>query len=223
MPCQHKRDKPSLATSIGATGGVVSNSISTSLLAFIVGYAAILAVPGPNMLALGGLAALRGFRAAVPMSLGIAGGATTLAAIIDVTSATAARLPWRTVAEFAGAGLLLLVACLVMRLRPNAPAERCLRAPIVEFGAGFCTALTNPITAGYFVAEFGGYLRGSLELTAVALAAIPVVALAACLSFSRFLMTPPMRRITEAWHRPIRLGTATVLVAMAGAMILCGV
>lgn len=98
-----------------------------------------------------------------------------------------------------------------------------LRAPIVEFGAGFCTALTNPITAGYFVAEFGGYLRGSLELTAVALAAIPVVALAACLSFSRFLMTPPMRRITEAWHRPIRLGTATVLVAMAGAMILCGV
>jgi hypothetical protein len=32
-----------------------------------------------------------------------------------------------------------------------------------------------------------------------------------------------MRRITEAWHRPIRLGTATVLVAMAGAMILCGV
>ena len=163
------------------------------------------------------------FRAAVPMSLGIAGGATTLAAIIDVTSATAARLPWRTVAEFAGAGLLLLVACLVMRLRPNAPAERCLRAPIVEFGAGFCTALTNPITAGYFVAEFGGYLRGSLELTAVALAAIPVVALAACLSFSRFLMTPPMRRITEGWHRPIRLGTATVLVAMAGAMILRGV
>jgi threonine/homoserine/homoserine lactone efflux protein len=124
VPCQHKRDKPSLATSIGATGGVVSNSISTSLLAFIVGYAAILAVPGPNMLALGGLAALRGFRAAVPMSLGIAGGATTLAAIIDVTSATASRLPWRTVAEFAGAGLLLLVACLVMRLRPNAPAER---------------------------------------------------------------------------------------------------
>jgi len=163
------------------------------------------------------------FRAAVPMSLGIAGGATTLAAIIDVTSATAARLPWRTVAEFAGAGLLLLVACLVMRLRPNAPAERCLRAPIVEFGAGFCTALTNPITAGYFVAEFGGYLRGSLELTAVALAAIPVVALAACLSFSRFLMTPPMRRITEGWHRPIRLGTATVLVAVAGAMILRGV
>src|SRR6202012_648405 len=34
------------------------------LLTFVLGYVAVLAVPGPNMLALSGLATLRGFRAA---------------------------------------------------------------------------------------------------------------------------------------------------------------
>jgi threonine/homoserine/homoserine lactone efflux protein len=190
---------------------------SASLLTFVLGYAAVLAVPGPNMLALGGLAALRGFRAAVPISLGIAIGATALAACISAASIATAAPPWRTAAAFVGAALLLGVAAFVMRLRPDAPAPQRRRAPIAEFGAGFCTAVTNPITSGYFAAEFGSSLQ---DCAIAALAAIPVVALVMCLSLSRVLTALWARRIVRAWHRPIRLGTAAVLVAMAGLMVL---
>jgi len=47
---------------------------------FLVAYLAVLVMPGPNMLAIGGIAALRGFRAAIPFCFGIAAGAGTLAA-----------------------------------------------------------------------------------------------------------------------------------------------
>jgi threonine/homoserine/homoserine lactone efflux protein len=193
----------------------------TSVLTFVGGCAAVLAVPGPNMMALGGLAALRGFRGAVPMSLGIAAGATTLAAAIEAASMAVSGIPGKTAVEFAGAALLLLVAVYVMRLRPDVVGQRYVRTtPIVEFGAGFCTALTNPITAGYFAAELGSHLQRSLVPTAAALVAIPVVALLACLSLSRCLTSRSARRIVQAWHLPIRLATTTLLVAMAGLILL---
>ena len=45
------------------------------LMKFALGYFAILATPGPNMFTIGTMAALRGFRAALPFCLGVALGA----------------------------------------------------------------------------------------------------------------------------------------------------
>jgi threonine/homoserine/homoserine lactone efflux protein len=50
---------------------------------FAAGYAAVLATPGPNVVAIGGLAALRGFRATLPLCAGIGTGALILAVYIQ--------------------------------------------------------------------------------------------------------------------------------------------
>ena len=223
MPCKHKRDKPSLATSIGATGGVgeqqhldITACIHRGLRCDTRGARAQHAGSRrpcspprfPRSRAHEPRDRWRRDDACRNHRCYIGDGR-------EAALADGCRIRWSWTAAARGVpGHAASTGCSSRAL--PARTDRGIRRRVF-------TALTNPITAGYFVAEFGGYLRGSLELTAVALAAIPVVALAACLSFSRFLMTPPMRRITEAWHRPIRLGTATVLVAMAGAMILCGV
>jgi threonine efflux protein len=189
--------------------------MSSHMLGFVLGYAAVLAVPGPNMLAVAGLAALRGFRAALPIVLGIAAGATALAVMIDMTAMTISGLRWRGGIDVLGVGLLVIVAVLVLRLRPDTRVGlRGLRSPLVEFGAGFCTALTNPITAGYFAAEFAGYQTQSLSAIAAVLA-IPVVALAVFLMVSGVLTSLTAQRMVHAWHRPIKFGTAALLIAMA--------
>lgn len=50
------------------------------LMKFALGYFAILATPGPNMFTIGTMAALRGFRGALPFCLGVALGAGVVAA-----------------------------------------------------------------------------------------------------------------------------------------------
>ena len=57
---------------------------SALLLKFALGYFAILAAPGPNMVTIGTTAALRGFRGALPFCLGIALGAGLMAGAISL-------------------------------------------------------------------------------------------------------------------------------------------
>lgn len=47
---------------------------AAALTKFALGYLAVLAEPGPNMLAIDALAALRGFRGVLPVCCGIAAG-----------------------------------------------------------------------------------------------------------------------------------------------------
>jgi threonine/homoserine/homoserine lactone efflux protein len=101
--------------------------IRTQLPAFILGYTAILAVPGPNMLALGGLAALRGFHAAAPFALGAASGATALAVVTKAAVAVVAQSSW--VIAIRGAGTLLLVVLAMRMLRSRAITDGCGRRP----------------------------------------------------------------------------------------------
>jgi threonine/homoserine/homoserine lactone efflux protein len=191
------------------------------MLEFAFGYAAVLAVPGPNMLAVGGLAALRGFRAAIPISLGVAAGATALAGFMDAAIATASGLFWERFLQVLGAVLLVSIACHVIKLRPEAGmAQRRLRTPAAEFVAGFCTAATNPITAGYFAGTFSNRLIGSSGSAIPALVTVPAVALAVCLSLSGLLACQTVRKAIHVWHLPMRLGTASVLVFMASMMLL---
>jgi threonine/homoserine/homoserine lactone efflux protein len=148
----------------------------TELPAFILGYTAILAVPGPNMLALGGLAALRGFNAAAPFALGAASGATALAVVTQAAVAVIAQTSW--VIAVRGAGALLLAVLALRIVRSKASTENGGRASnslLVEAGAGFCTAIGNPVTIVYFTAEYASFPAAwPIGLTVAMLVAVPL-------------------------------------------------
>jgi threonine/homoserine/homoserine lactone efflux protein len=186
----------------------------TQMTTFALGYAAILVVPGPNVLAVGALAALRGARAAFPMAIGAALGAMVLAAIagavIQVISAQQESV------KIVGAGLLVLVAWRIVRLGPDAHlSQREPRASSVEFASGFCTALTNPITAAYFAGTFAGSSVDSIHATGAVVASVPIISAAFYIGTLMLFSSPAIRRIAIAWHATIRLGTALLLTLLA--------
>ena len=112
--------------------------MQTQLPAFILGYTAILAVSGPNMLALTGLAALRGFHAAAPFALGAASGATALALLTQMAVAVVPESSWMLAVR--GSGVVLLVVLALRILRPGAIADgggRASNSAVVEVGTGF--------------------------------------------------------------------------------------
>lgn len=196
-----------------------------ALAHFALGYLAVLAAPGPNLLAIGVLSALRGFRSVLPFVGGVAAGAAALAlglllafgAIgIDDGAARAAR---------AIGGVLLLIVALRV-LRSPAPAARgapagaeAVGGALLGFAAGFTTAATNPITAAYFLAQF----IGPLAEAACAPAAVPLVAVQALgfgLLVAHLFARPGARRLVLAWHRPICVAAGGALGALALAMLL---
>jgi threonine/homoserine/homoserine lactone efflux protein len=184
------------------------------MTAFALGYAAILAVPGPNILAVGALAALRGARAAFPMAIGAALGATVLAAIVGV--AIQVMPASQDSVKIVGAGLLLLVAWRIVWLKPDAPLDpREPRASLLEFASGFCTALTNPITAAYFAGAFAGSSVDSIHATGAVVASVPVISAAFYIGTLMLFASPVIRRIAIARHTTIRLGTALLLTLLA--------
>jgi len=191
---------------------------------FLLAYLAVLAMPGPNMLAIGGVAALRGFQAVIPFCLGIAVGAGALAGLLY---SAAVAIPkndvWQMIARIAGALLLLVFAGRVAILRlPSSRTRARKNTPnfpsyLGEFSAGFCTAMTNPITSAYFAAEFVGplsALSGTLPV-AITLAAIPVLALLSGLITAIVLARALARRTALAWHRSICITVAVALVVLA--------
>ena len=195
---------------------------------FLLAYLAVLIMPGPNMLAVSGMAALRGFRAVIPFCLGIAVGAGALA--VSLHSAAVA-LPtndvWQMTARIAGALLLLVLAGRVVALKlpvDRARARRdtpSLSSHLVGFSAGFCTAITNPITAAYFAAEFVGPLSKVSDMLPVAimLAAIPTLALVSGLVTAMVLAHPLARRVALVWHRSVCVTVAVALVLLATSII----
>lgn len=201
--------------------------LATLLLAkFALGYLAVLAAPGPNMLAVGMLAALRGFRAVLPFCLGIATGAGSLALLLHLAFGSLVDTHGVEVAARAvGGAMLLVVALRVMRTpRPCLPAE----APSgtdrhdgggTAFAAGFLTALTNPVTAAYCMAQF----LGPLGATRAAWLAAPMVAglaLAFGLGVARIFGSPAARRLALAHHRAACLGAGAALAGLAALILL---
>ena len=128
------------------------------------------------MLALGGLAALRGFHAAAPFALGAASGATALAVVTQAAVAVVAQSSW--VIAIRGAGTLLLVVLAMRILRSRAITDGCGRASnslAVEAGTGFCTAIGNPVTIAYFTAEYASFPAAwPIGLTVAVLVAVPL-------------------------------------------------
>lgn len=192
---------------------------------FFLTYGAILVTPGPNMLAVGGIAALHGFRGALPICFGIASGIGALGAALlllgALGEAAGIREGWDRAGRVLGALLLLCVALALVRLAPEPEAGAGRRRGGTAFGAGFCTAVANPVTAAFFAAQLLGPLRIARDGAVAALALSGVVAMAFGYSLvvAALLARPSARRLAVAWQRPIRLLAALALALWAGAML----
>jgi threonine/homoserine/homoserine lactone efflux protein len=88
---------------------------------------------------------------------------------------------------------------------------------IAAFGAGFCTAVTNPLTGSFFAAQFLGPLdpEHAGRASAWAIACVLVFALLFFLGVASLLSRPSVRRAALVWHCPIRIGAAALLAFMA--------
>jgi threonine/homoserine/homoserine lactone efflux protein len=194
-----------------------------TIMGFALSYAGILAIPGPNMLAIGGIAALRGRRAALPFCIGMAIGAGLLALVLHQTLSLST--PLRGV-ELPGraAGALLLALMALQLLRQRAPVDEPGQAGqgrgegpvLVAFGAGLCIAATNPLTGAFFLSQFLGMvaqLPGPAQVCVLLL--VPLEALGIALLAASLLGSARARRTARAWHRPIRLLAAGALLALA--------
>lgn len=150
------------------------------LAGFLSAYLVVLAVPGPNMAAIAGIAAIQGVGGAVPACAGIAAGAGTLAGVVALMAGTGEFLSGQRLAgavRSAGCVLLLLVAWHILRpaLHPGAPCPSALARSggLAAFGAGFLVSATNPITASFFAGYLLGRQQGGAFLAAVPLAVLP--------------------------------------------------
>lgn len=139
---------------------------SALLLKFALGYFVILATPGPNMLTIGTMAALRGFRGALPFCLGIALGAGLVAGATSLLlEAFAGSHKLELVGRIVAGTLLMVLAFHIICARAPRVSDQTLfsqpRMPhnwCVGLGTGFFIALTNPVTAAYCFAQFMGPL-----------------------------------------------------------------
>jgi threonine/homoserine/homoserine lactone efflux protein len=190
---------------------------------FLLGYAVVLVLPGPNMLAIGAVAALRGLAAAVPLCVGVACGVGTLAACLGL--AVSSVLPEPTLLGDAGrvAAALLLLHLALRVVRRDGPAGdgQVLRCDgvtrLAGFGAGFATAVSNPISAAFFATQFAGPFGVSSAPAPLVLAVlgVTVAALAYGLILASLLAWPAARRAALAWQRPASVGGAVALAGLA--------
>jgi threonine/homoserine/homoserine lactone efflux protein len=127
---------------------------TSSLLLFWAGYLLILAVPGPNMVLVGTLAAVKGLRGVLPLVSGLGVGASALATVVYTTAGSVEGYPALAAAGRWSSGIML--TWIAWRIAwPRNPADKprwVRRLTVGEFGAGFITAATNPISATYFLA-----------------------------------------------------------------------
>lgn len=185
------------------------------LTIFTIGYVLCLMTPGPNFLAICGVALARGFRGSLPVSLGIAVGSMALAMVV----ATAAEaIPdgqaWERTSRAAGALLLGYVA---WRLMKAASPKLKPQVGTAEFTFGFATAFVNPITGAYFASQFLVAPAGASGIDdVVAIAIVPLVALVRSLLIAALLGNPSVR--ARRWIAAPELARAT---GMAVALVAC--
>ncbi len=178
------------------------------LAVFTFGYVLCLLSPGPNVMAIAGVALARGFRSAMPVSAGVAMGSLALGVAV---AAAADAMPdseaWVRTSKALGAFLLLYVAWRLLTKEPPKPRPQ-IRA--ADFSMGFTTAFANPITGAYFASQFiaapiqatpGRYVAIFAVIAAVGLVRSLVVAALcghAALRDSKWISALHLRRISGA-------------------------
>lgn len=195
---------------------ILGGGFQRELAIFLLGYFVILVTPGPNLLVIGSIAALRGVRGALPLCLGVSLGAAALSAVLLAAVRVAPAGAWYLAIRVGAALLLLWLALkIASKKSPATTPELSAGAAFAEFGAGFFTAATNPVTIGYFTAHFLGPLSLGGRLRATVPLSVMTEALLFWLAISSALAIPSVRRATLRWHRPICLSAALVLVFTA--------
>jgi threonine/homoserine/homoserine lactone efflux protein len=197
------------------TPDLVSLAISV-----LFGYLALALVPGPNLLVLCSLAALRGFRAALPHALGTASGVAVLAAAAFLLVGPRPASWVELLLTGASVLLLLRAAARLARLRPagcdggpdGAAAARS------RFAGGFQFAVLNPLVLAHFAAAAAscpgdglaaGGVAACLAGGAGAIALVLGVLVAAACGASA------VRRAAAAAERPLRATAVLLLVGFA--------
>ena len=205
-----------------------STTFSAALLMnFALGYFAILATPGPNMFTIGTMAALRGFRGAVPFCLGVALGAGVVAAttslLLDAFAGSEnLEMGGRIVASILLIALAYRIICAPAQCLPNTveSAEAQIRIKWgAGLGSGFCIAVTNPVTAAYCLAQF----MGPLAQNNAAQWAIPIVGLQALLFglLTALLFAQPyMRQMASIYHRQVCAVSGLILLTLGLIMLI---
>jgi threonine/homoserine/homoserine lactone efflux protein len=181
---------------------------------FLAAYVVILATPGPNMLLVGGAAAVSGIVGALPLCLGVSLGAGALCGALAMTAKLLPETPqWDEAYRLVGGVLLLWVAVSVLRQRMPGSGGRYPRrgATLVT---GFCTGATNPISAAFFAAQFLGPLSTS-RAALLAPGAVATIVMGFMLGVAVLLARPTCRALALTWHRPIRITAALILMLMA--------
>jgi threonine/homoserine/homoserine lactone efflux protein len=199
---------------------MTSNATFQTIVGFALSYAGILVIPGPNMLAIGGIAALRGRRAALPFCIGMAIGAGLLALMLHQALSLSVALSGIALSGRA-VGALLLALMALQLLRQRVPVGEVGpgrgEGPVfVAFGAGLCIAATNPLTGAFFLSQFlvmATQLPGPAQTCVLLM--VPLEALGVALLAASLLGSSRARRAARAWHRPIRFLAAGALLALA--------
>jgi len=200
---------------------------SALLLKFALGYFAILATPGPNMLTIGTMAALRGFRGALPFCLGIALGAGLVAGAISLLlEAFAGSHKLELVGRIVAGTLLMVLAFRIICARaPRVSDQSRFSQPelpnnwAIGLGTGFFIALTNPVTAAYCFAQFMGPLAQS-DAVPWAILLIATQALLFGLLTAALFAHPFMRNLAFTYHRPVSAISGLILHSLGLLMIL---
>lgn len=201
---------------------MLSELPAPGLMGFVLGYLLILLAPGPNMIAIGCLAATEGLRGALPMLFGIQFGAVSLAAAVltagDLLSSEAHSPTLRLLA-----GLLLLgLAWSIARKRtgPEATAapQRTEGEGPQRFLTGYCTAASNPLTATFFAASLVALRQsgGAAPVSAlVVLGVISVMAGAWWLLLAWVMARPALRQRVLSREAAIRMVASGFITVMA--------
>lgn len=183
-----------------------------SSLHFLLAYAMLLIVPGPNTLAVAGQAALYGMRLVVPLAIGIAAGAVLLLGLAYAAASTiaAAGCCQRAIA----AAALLFIA---WRIACAGNSEASAGRSHTQFTAGLMTALCNPVTIAFFVAQL--LAMGTKHVTtgelAIIACSVPLLAFGNAMLAAFVFSRPRIRRLVTAYRAAFANLTALALAALA--------
>ncbi|MCA3309087.1 MAG: LysE family transporter [Roseomonas sp.] len=202
--------------------------MTPELGAFMLGYLLILASPGPNMVAIGTIAALEGLASALPMIAGIAFGVGGLASFVLSVSELMQVETLSPALQFLAGLMLLTVAWAVSRTRNFAQPEgaanpRRNSQGLALFLAGFTTAASNPITIAYFAAALVPISRATVAEGGSSPTIVVIIVIAAALFWfacAVLMARPTMRGFVRKREGLIRTVAAMLIAVIALPMLL---
>jgi threonine/homoserine/homoserine lactone efflux protein len=194
----------------------------------MLGYLLIMASPGPNMVAIGTIAALEGLASALPMIAGIACGAGSLASFVLAVSELMQVETLSPALQFLAGLMLLTVAWAVSRTRNVAQTEGVANPRrggqgLALFLAGFSTAASNPITIAYFAAALVPISRVTVAEGGSSPTIVIIIVIAAALFWfacAVLMARPTMRGFVKKREGVIRTLAAALIAVIALPMLL---